>query len=383
MTDTQPIIDAAIASADPKPLGDSGRFFTVAVPGGREEGGDVKVIDLAAEADRFEFANRPRRKSGVYKVHDADSFVAYLAKHADPDTEVWADAVAAKITGVLDAHLALVSGGDVGPRHEAHRVEYSVLLTDAWKAWREHDGKLLDQSAFAEHIENRLVDIVEPLAADMLELAQSFHATSDVTFKSSKRLNSGERQLQYREQIDATAGRDGQLAIPETFRIGLQPFEGADKFGITARFRYRIDNGHLRIGYKLERPEDVLRAAFLTVVEKGTSLQEAFKVADSVLQQAVQGISDLILVPGLINLDFADVRTIMSGMGLAMMGTGVAEGEGRAIEAAKRAISSPLLEGASVNGARGVIINVTGGPDLSLCEVSDASTIVQEAADED
>jgi cell division protein FtsZ len=88
-------------------------------------------------------------------------------------------------------------------------------------------------------------------------------------------------------------------------------------------------------------------------------------------------------VPGLINLDFADVKTIMSGMGLAMMGTGTAEGENRAIEAAKRAISSPLLEGASVNGARGVIINVTGGPDLSLCEVSDASTIVQEAADED
>ena len=101
------------------------------------------------------------------------------------------------------------------------------------------------------------------------------------------------------------------------------------------------------------------------------------------LRQAIQGISDLILVPGLINLDFADVKTIMSGMGLAMMGTGVAEGEDRAVEAARRAISSPLLEGASVNGARGVIINVTGGPDLSLVEVSDASTIVQEAADED
>ena len=88
-------------------------------------------------------------------------------------------------------------------------------------------------------------------------------------------------------------------------------------------------------------------------------------------------------MPGLINLDFADVKTIMSGMGLAMMGTGVAEGPDRAMEAARRAISSPLLEGASVNGARGVIINVTGGPDLSLVEVSEASCIVQEAADED
>jgi len=102
-----------------------------------------------------------------------------------------------------------------------------------------------------------------------------------------------------------------------------------------------------------------------------------------VLRQAIQGISDLILVPGLINLDFADVKTIMSGMGLAMMGTGFADGQDRAMEAARRAISSPLLEGTSVNGARGVIINVTGGPDLSLVEVSEASSIVQEAADEE
>ncbi len=121
----------------------------------------------------------------------------------------------------------------------------------------------------------------------------------------------------------------------------------------------------------------------LTIIDRTTPLTDAFATADDVLRQAIQGISDLILVPGLINLDFADVKTIMAGMGLAMMGTGIAEGEDRAIEAARRAISSPLLEGASVNGARGVIINVTGGADLSLVEVSEASLIVQEAADED
>jgi cell division protein FtsZ len=121
----------------------------------------------------------------------------------------------------------------------------------------------------------------------------------------------------------------------------------------------------------------------LGIIDRSTPLTDAFATADDVLRQAIQGISDLILVPGLINLDFADVRTIMAGMGLAMMGTGVAEGKDRAIDAARRAISSPLLEGASVNGARGVIINVTGGPDLSLIEVNDASTIVQEAAHED
>ncbi len=121
----------------------------------------------------------------------------------------------------------------------------------------------------------------------------------------------------------------------------------------------------------------------LTIIDRATPLTDAFATADDVLRQAIQGISDLILVPGLVNLDFADVKTIMAGMGFAMMGTGVAEGQDRAVEAARRAISSPLLEGASVNGARGVIINITGGPDLSLVEVSDASTIVQEAADED
>ncbi|HVC19548.1 MAG TPA: cell division protein FtsZ [Vicinamibacterales bacterium] len=121
----------------------------------------------------------------------------------------------------------------------------------------------------------------------------------------------------------------------------------------------------------------------LSVIERSTPLTDAFATADDVLRQAIQGISDLILVPGLINLDFADVKTIMAGMGVAMMGTGIADGEERAVDAARKAISSPLLEGASVQGARGVIINVTGGPDLSLIEVSEASSIVQEAADED
>jgi cell division protein FtsZ len=121
----------------------------------------------------------------------------------------------------------------------------------------------------------------------------------------------------------------------------------------------------------------------LTIINRDTTLTDAFTTADDVLRQAIQGISDLILVPGLINLDFADVKTIMAGMGLAMMGTGIAEGTERAMAAAQRAISSPLLEGASVQGARGVIINVTGGADLSLMEVSEASSIIQEAAHEE
>jgi cell division protein FtsZ len=121
----------------------------------------------------------------------------------------------------------------------------------------------------------------------------------------------------------------------------------------------------------------------LSTVDKTTSMSQAFATADDVLRQAIQGISDLILVPGLINLDFADVKTIMSRMGLAIMGTGIATGEDRARLAATAAVSSPLLEDASVQGARGVIINVTGGPDLTLSEVSEASDIIYSAAHED
>ncbi len=119
------------------------------------------------------------------------------------------------------------------------------------------------------------------------------------------------------------------------------------------------------------------------VVERGTGMQDAFRVADSVLQQAVQGISDLILVPGLINLDFADVRTIMSGMGMALMGAGIGHGEHRALDAAQKAVASPLLDETSIEGARGILINFTGGPDLSLHEIDEAARIVQEAAHEE
>lgn len=121
----------------------------------------------------------------------------------------------------------------------------------------------------------------------------------------------------------------------------------------------------------------------LHTVDRSASLADSFKVADDVLRQAVQGISDLITVPGLINLDFADVKAVMAGMGLALMGAGRASGEHRAMEATQQAISSPLLEEATIQGAKCVLINITGGSDLTLFEVNEASSIIREAADED
>jgi cell division protein FtsZ len=121
----------------------------------------------------------------------------------------------------------------------------------------------------------------------------------------------------------------------------------------------------------------------LSIAGRNMPILETFKKADDVLLQAVRGISDLITVHGLINLDFADVRTIMSEMGMAMMGAALSAGENRAVEAAQHAISSPLLEDVSIKGARGVLINITGGPTLSLHEVNEAATLIQEEADDE
>ena len=121
----------------------------------------------------------------------------------------------------------------------------------------------------------------------------------------------------------------------------------------------------------------------LSFVERDTTHLEAFRIADDILRQAIQGISDLITSPGEINLDFADVKKIMSDMGRALMGTGVASGENRAVAAAQAAISSPLLEDASIDGARGVLMNITGGPDMTLHEMNEAAEIIQRAADPD
>ncbi|MCZ6799320.1 MAG: cell division protein FtsZ [Nitrospirae bacterium] len=159
---------------------------------------------------------------------------------------------------------------------------------------------------------------------------------------------------------------------------------------VTKPFQYE---GLRRMGYaeeglrELKKHVDSLlvipNQKLLGLVDKNTSLLEAFKVADDVLRQAIKGIADVITTPGLVNVDFADVQTIMGYTGRAVMGMGVARGTNRATEAAKQAIASPLLEDGSVEGAQGLLMNITGGPSLTLHEIDEASTIAKEAADPD
>lgn len=153
-------------------------------------------------------------------------------------------------------------------------------------------------------------------------------------------------------------------------------------FAFEGRQRMLIaDKGLAELAEAVDTVITIPNGRLIEVVERGTSFFESFRIADDTLRQAVQGISDIITIPGIINRDFADVRTIMHGMGYAVMGTAVEEGPNAAIEAARKAVSSPLLEDAGIEGARGLLINITGSSRLGLHDVHEASSVVQQKAD--
>lgn len=201
---------------------------------------------------------RPLRKRGVTTVFDAGSFCTLHTKHALPETETFGDEAKLTVTAVVNAGDEAAGWGD-------HRIVLTLRPTPEWTDWLAADGKIGSQVEFAEFIEQHLPEFVDPAGAHMLELAQSFQANKSAKFESSKRLTSGETQLEYREEINATAGKSGDIAIPDTFDVAIAPFEGADTFRVRARLRYRLDNGSLRIGYVLERPHAVVREAFKAV----------------------------------------------------------------------------------------------------------------------
>ena len=196
--------------------------------------------------------------------------------------------------------------------------------------------------------------------------------------------------LEGAEMVFVTAGMGGGTGTGAAPVVaGIAREMGILTVGVVTKpFQYE---GHRRMSYaeeglrELRRQVDTLlvipNQRLLGIVDKSTPLLEAFKVADDVLRQAIQGIADLITTAGHVNVDFADVRTVMTFTGRAVMGMGVARGPNRAQEAAQKAINSPLLEDGSVTGARGVLVNITGGPNLTLHEVGEAASIIHDSAD--
>lgn len=250
MTDLAPLINAITAGAEPTLIRPDRHVAAFVVPAG----GQIKTVDVEHLADR------PRRKRGTVLIGDTASMASYLAKHATADTEVWTDLDHLTITAVINAH------GEDAPGWGDHRAVHRCKTTPGWDAWTATDGKLLTQQQFAELIETRAVDVVKPAAAEMLEVAQHFSATVGVRYESSRLLSNGQRQFEYREQVEAKAGRAGRLDVPTEFELALEPLAGAGRFRVTARFRYRMADGGLQVGYQLVRPEVVLEDAFAEVV---------------------------------------------------------------------------------------------------------------------
>ncbi len=227
------------------------------------------------------------------------------------------------------------------------------------------------------------------------EITRGLGCGADPDKGRSSALEVRERLREYftgTDMVFVTAGLGGGTgtgAAPVVAEVAREV--GALTVGVVTKpfhFEGRVRLRHAERGLEeLHRVVDTVitipNQRLLALAGKNSSVRDAFKLADDVLYNAVRGISDLITIHGLINLDFADVRTIMNEMGVALMGTGVGSGDNRAEEAARMAISSPLLEDLSIEGAHGVLINITGGPDLSLFEVNEASTLIQEAAHED
>lgn len=252
-TDTEAIINAARMGAEPSILV-LGEYHIVPTAGG-----GVQVFDLTGD----EFRDQPRRKTGTVTVADVPSFLAFYTKHASPDAEVFADRVRGTVTAILDAH----TGHGGVPQWQGHRVVLQLKHTDAFQAWAAVNGKLMSQTAFAEFIEDRRADIREPSAADVLELAQTFQATTKVDFKSSSILKSGQRQLSYVESIDAKAGHRGEMAVPDHLQLAVAVYEGATVAdAVTARLRFRIVDGRLQLAVVLDQLADVVRAAFEGVI---------------------------------------------------------------------------------------------------------------------
>lgn len=256
---------AGYEMAEPHPIGDDRRFFTQVVA----DDANLEVVDtIALEAEFVDkYGANPRRKKGTVHVQDAESFIRYIEKHGLPETEVYADLSRMALVGILNAHAEAYDDKEQAAGHGDHRVRLELVHTDAWKAWTGLDKQHLSQQQFAEHIEDRAVDVIAPDSATMLEIAQSLIANIGVDFKSANRLADGQVQFQYEETATARAGHRGELDIPQSFVLGISPFEGCPPVEVVARFRYRVGQGGLKLFYALLNADDIARAAFVDYVD--------------------------------------------------------------------------------------------------------------------
>ncbi|TQL46695.1 uncharacterized protein YfdQ (DUF2303 family) [Homoserinimonas aerilata] len=218
-------------------------------------------------ADTDEYDVAPRRAKASRTVTDAESFVKYANRHKTPGTEVFAHTSASSVVAVIDSH----QGTDELSGWQSHRLTLTLEHSKAWLAWAEHDlganpRGWFSQQEFAEFIEDRALDVQEPDHARLIEIATKFEATSKVDFGSAVRLDNGEVQFQYVETVAAKKGTKGEIEFPKELKLAIRPYIGGPIYFVFASFRYRIGGDGLRLGYALQRPENILEAAFSDIV---------------------------------------------------------------------------------------------------------------------
>lgn len=250
-SDVQAAVDAGRHASHPHEL-EAGRYYVVSGPDGVTK---VDLTDLLLV--------QPRRTSRSVTVADTESFLAYWTKHSTPASELFADRAELHLHAVVDAPTRDT------PDWMVHRLTMQLRHSPAWSAWTRADRTWMGQEAFAEHLEDRLGDIVDPAGAEMLEVAQTLHATTKVRFKSGFRLVDGQRQISYQEETAGNAGANGQLSIPQAFTLGLPIFAGAPVADpVRARLRYRVSDGGLRLSFALDRATELVDDAFGALVHQ-------------------------------------------------------------------------------------------------------------------
>ena len=251
VADAQAVIENAIAAGDPKLL-DPEQPLALIVPAGAT----AFLPDLSA------WRAAPSRRTGTYRPATVEAFETVTTLYADEATTVWVHPTSGRVVAVFDDNC------DDSPGWGQHRAQLDLQPTPEWAHWIAKDGQLVGQEEFALHLEAGLQEIEQPDAADMLEMAQSFRVTNNASFRSSKRLASGEQQFMYDEKVEAAAGRTGELTVPATFILLIAPFVGEPERQVVAKLRYRMGGGSFQIGYKLERPDKVVRDALDAVAER-------------------------------------------------------------------------------------------------------------------
>lgn len=251
------------ALVEPIDLRGESNLIGFVVPAGRQ----FQISDL----ERYQHI--PNRKKGTAKFHRHTSFSTYVSAHATAATTLYGDVQDLGLVAVLDGHEPNLTDGDGGQVGDGeagwgdHRAELNLRTTPAWDRWAANSAQLMGQEDFGQFLEDSVDDIRYPDAADLIELSRMFEATKGVAFKGAHRPVSGQRVLRYEETIEGRAGTSGEITIPETFKLGLAPFEGAGDYEVIAKFRFRIRAGGVELGYVLDRPELRVEAAFGDVVD--------------------------------------------------------------------------------------------------------------------